>query len=152
MFKNSWKNWGKKRKLSSFFDLSFVKFLICLWMHKFAFLKTWPYSKDIYEKGHVLRNANFCIPREIKNFTRNDSPNLLLVNIVVNVKGQPHVHRNCRSVIERLSLRTLYLSEPQHQWRIIACRRWTENAILQQKKNQNNNIDKQQICHFTCNS
>ena len=78
--------------------------------------------------------------QEIKNFTRNDSPNLLLVNIVVNVKGQPHVHRNCRSVIERLSLRTLYLSEPQHQWRIIACRRWTENAILQQKKTQNNNI------------
>ena len=48
-------------------------------MQNFAFLKTWPYSKDIYAKGHVLRNANFCIQRQIKNFTQNDYPNLLLV-------------------------------------------------------------------------
>ena len=46
-------------------------------MQKFAFLKTWPCSKDIYGKGHVLRNAKFCIQRKIKNFTRNDFPNLL---------------------------------------------------------------------------
>ena len=48
-------------------------------MQKFAFLRTWPYSKHILDKGHVLRNANFCIQRQIKNFTRNDLPNLLLV-------------------------------------------------------------------------
>ena len=48
-------------------------------MQKFAFLRTWPYSKHILDKGHVLRNANFCIQRQIKNFTQNDLPNLLLV-------------------------------------------------------------------------
>ena len=48
-------------------------------MQNFAFLKTWPHFKDISEKGHILRNANYCIPREIKNFTRNNFPNLLLV-------------------------------------------------------------------------
>ena len=48
-------------------------------MQNFASLKTWPYSKDVQEKNHVLKNANFCIPGKIKNFTQNDFPNLLLV-------------------------------------------------------------------------
>ena len=48
-------------------------------MHKFAFLKTWPCSKNIYERGHVLRYAKFCIQRQIKNFTRNDFPKLLFL-------------------------------------------------------------------------
>ena len=48
-------------------------------MQNFASLKTWPYSKDVQEKNHVLKNANFCIPGKIKNFTQNDFANLLLV-------------------------------------------------------------------------
>ena len=48
-------------------------------MQKFAFLKTWPYPKDNKERGYVLRNAKFCIQREIKNFIRNDFPNLLFL-------------------------------------------------------------------------
>ena len=61
---------------SSKFGKSFcVKFLIYLQLHKFAFLRTWLFFYVCLEKGHVLRNANYCIQKQIKNFTHNKSRN-----------------------------------------------------------------------------
>ena len=37
---------------------------------KFAFPKTWPLFKNIYEEGHVLRNAKFSFFRPGYNFTQ----------------------------------------------------------------------------------
>ena len=52
--------------------MSRVKNQICLWMQNFAFWKTWHQSKHFWETGHVLRNAKFCIQREIWIFTWQD--------------------------------------------------------------------------------
>ena len=50
-------------------NMSRVKNRICLWMQNFAFWKTWHQSKHFWETGHVLRNAKFCIQKEIWFFT-----------------------------------------------------------------------------------
>ena len=67
---------------SSKFGKSFrVKFLICFRMQKFAFLRTWPYSYMSLE--YVFKNANFCIQRQIKNFTQDKLRKFLIFSLIL---------------------------------------------------------------------
>ena len=62
-----------KRKDAKLMD-SQQKLILVHWLvlgekPNFAFWKTWHQSKHFWETGHVLRNAKFCIQKEIWFFT-----------------------------------------------------------------------------------
>ena len=67
--KKRMQNWILSENWFLCIDMFRVKNRICLWMQNFAFWKTWHQSKHFWETGHVLRNAKFCIQKEIWFFT-----------------------------------------------------------------------------------